>query len=75
MIRNTRVQVLLAIMLGLVAAVFVWNYSRQMQAEVVAAKEQAVKPPIIETTDVLVAVQDIPALSASGWRASRRHAS
>jgi Flp pilus assembly protein CpaB len=61
MIRNARVQVLLAVMLGLVAATFVWNYSRQMQAEALAAKEQAAKPPVVETTDVLVAVQDIPA--------------
>ncbi len=60
MIRNPKLQVLIAVLLGLIAAVLVWDYSRKMQAEVQAAKEQALQPPVVEQADVLVAVQDIP---------------
>src|SRR6266852_9262733 len=61
MIRNAKLQVFIAIVLGLIAAVFVWDYSRQMQAEIRTAREQAIQPPVVEQADVVVAAQDIPA--------------
>lgn len=59
--RNSRVQFILAIGLGLIAAFLVWNYSIQLQDQVrVARQQQAAPTQVIPMTDVVVAVQDIP---------------
>src|SRR5471030_1895459 len=59
MFRSTRVQILVAVVFGLVAAFFVWQYTQSMQSQVRVAQE-AIAPTPIPKADVLVAAVDVP---------------
>jgi pilus assembly protein CpaB len=60
--RNSRLQFILALGLGLIAAFLVWNYSQQLQQQVDLARQaQPIAPTPIPTADVVVATQDLPA--------------
>lgn len=59
MFRSTRVQILVAVIFGLLAALLVWRYTQTMQLQVLAA-QQAIAPTPIPTVVVLVAAVDVP---------------
>src|SRR5690348_2872311 len=62
MFRNTRVQILVAVLFGLIAAILVWNYTQDMQNRVrVAQNAQPPTPTPVQKTDVLIAGVDVPA--------------
>ncbi len=60
MFRNGRLQVTFALALGFIAALLVWNYTRQLQEQLRLAKSQAAQSPV-EQVEVLVAATDVPA--------------
>jgi pilus assembly protein CpaB len=60
MFRNRKFAVVVSLLLGLVAAMLVWNNNQRLQSQL--QQEQAIQPAPVETpVPVVVAVRDIPA--------------
>jgi pilus assembly protein CpaB len=66
MFRRSRMGVIFAIVLGLVAALLVWNYTHQLQAQVQKDQAAATAKAAAAVTNVLVAAHDIPARTDLG---------
>src|SRR5579884_1380548 len=64
--KRSKLGLLFALMLGLVAALLAWNYTQRLQGEVQQQAQQAAEQAKQEQTTVLVAARDLPAEAKIG---------